>query len=275
MEKSQVIGYFYEMDKNSPIGIFDSGVGGSSIWQEIHKLLPLEHTIYLADSRNAPYGNRSAEEISDLSHKNVEKLLAMGSKIIVVACNTATTNAIVALRENFDIPIIGIEPAIKPAALKTASKSVGILATKGTLSSALFSKTAKEFTKDIHVVEIIGEGLVPLIEAGNLDGPEMVSLLKKYSEPLLAANVDYLVLGCSHYPYIIPLLKKLLPPHVTIIDSGEAVARQTKTVLQSLNLLREETQKPELKFFTNASTDTLKFLLKNFQNQISIEKMDF
>jgi glutamate racemase len=193
----------------------------------------------------------------------------------VVACNTATTNAIVALRENFDIPIIGIEPAIKPAALKTASKSVGILATKGTLSSALFSKTAKEFTKDIHVVEIIGEGLVPLIEAGNLDGPEMVSLLKKYSEPLLAANVDYLVLGCSHYPYIIPLLKKLLPPHVTIIDSGEAVARQTKTVLQSLNLLREETQKPELKFFTNASTDTLKFLLKNFQNQISIEKMDF
>ncbi|MRT16931.1 glutamate racemase [Vitellibacter sp. q18] len=263
------------MDKNSPIGIFDSGVGGSSIWQEIHKLLPLEHTIYLADSRNAPYGNRSAEEISDLSHKNVEKLLAMGSKIIVVACNTATTNAIVALRENFDIPIIGIEPAIKPAALKTASKSVGILATKGTLSSALFSKTAKEFTKDIHVVEIIGEGLVPLIEAGNLDGPEMVSLLKKYSEPLLAANVDYLVLGCSHYPYIIPLLKKLLPPHVTIIDSGEAVARQTKTVLQSLNLLREETQKPELKFFTNASTDTLKFLLKNFQNQISIEKMDF
>jgi glutamate racemase len=275
MEKSQVIGYFYEMDKNSPIGIFDSGVGGSSIWQEIHKLLPLEHTIYLADSRNAPYGNRSAKEISDLSQKNVEKLLAMGSKIIVVACNTATTNAIVALRENFDIPIIGIEPAIKPAALKTASKSVGILATKGTLSSTLFSKTAKEFTKDIHVVEIIGEGLVPLIEAGNLDGPEMVSLLKKYSEPLLAANVDYLVLGCSHYPYIIPLLKKLLPPHVTIIDSGEAVARQTKTVLQSLNLLREETQKPELKFFTNASTDTLKFLLKNFQNQISIEKMDF
>ncbi len=275
MPKSQLIGYFYEMDKNSPIGIFDSGVGGTSIWQEIHKLMPREHTIYLADSRNAPYGNRSAEEISALSHKNVEKLLAMGSKIVVVACNTATTNAIIALRENFKIPIIGIEPAIKPAALQTASKSIGILATKGTLSSALFSKTAKEFTKDINVVEIIGEGLVPLIEAGNLNGPEMLSLLKKHTEPMIAANVDYVVLGCSHYPYIIPQLKKLLPAHVTIIDSGEAVARQTKTVLQSFNLLREEASAPQLQFFTNAKTDTLKFLLKNYSEKISVEKKEF
>ena|SRR5690606_4907975 len=263
------------MTKNSPIGIFDSGVGGSSIWQEIHKLLQNENTIYLADSKNAPYGNKSAEEITELSIKNTEKLLELGSKIIVVACNTATTNAISTLREKYDIPIIGIEPAIKPAALKTTSKSIGILATKGTLSSALFSKTAEEFRKEISVIEIIGEGLVTQIEAGNIDGPEMISLLKKHTKPMIDANVDYVVLGCSHYPYIIPQLKKILPQNVKIIDSGEAVARQTKTVLQSLNLLREENTKPTLQFFTNAETDTLKFLLKEYSEKISVEKIEF
>lgn len=275
MPKFEVIGYFYDMDKNSPIGVFDSGVGGSSIWQEIYKLLPFENMIYLADSKNAPYGNKSSEEITALSIKNVEKLLEVGCKIIVVACNTATTNSITTLRENYDVPIIGIEPAIKPAALKTTSKSIGILATKGTLSSALFSRTTSEFTKDISVIEIIGEGLVPLIEAGNLDSPEMISLLKKHTKPMIDANIDYLVLGCSHYPYIIPQLKKILPENVKIIDSGEAVARQTKTVLQSLNLLREENTKPKLQFFTNAETDTLKFLLKEYSEKISVEKMDF
>lgn len=263
------------MNKNNPIGIFDSGVGGSSIWQEIHRLLPMENTIYLADSKNAPYGNKSAAEITDLSLKNTEKLLDLGCKIIVVACNTATTNAIYTLRERFPIPFIGIEPAIKPAALKTKSKSIGILATKGTLSSSLFSATNKEFAKDISVVETIGEGLVPLIEEGNLDGAEMIALLKKHIKPMLDANVDYIVLGCSHYPYIIPTLKKLLPQNVEIIDSGEAVARQTKTVLQSLNLLREGNTKPKLEFFTNATTDTLKFLLKDYLETITVQKMDF
>jgi glutamate racemase len=275
MRHFEHIGYIYDMKKNNPIGIFDSGVGGSSIWKEIHKLLPLEHTIYLADSKNAPYGNKTAEEITNLSIKNTEKLLALGAKIIVVACNTATTNAIATLRKNYDIPIIGIEPAIKPAALQTTAKSIGILATKGTLSSALFSKTTREFTKDINVVEIIGEGLVPLIEAGNLDGPEMVSLLKKHTKPMIAANVDYVVLGCSHYPYIIPQLKAILPDNVTIIDSGEAVARQTKTVLQSMDMLRDENTAPKLQFFTNAETDTLKFLLKNYSEKISVEKKEF
>lgn len=263
------------MNKNSPIGVFDSGVGGSSIWQEIHRLLPMENIIYLADSKNAPYGNKTPEEITALSLKNTKKLLELKCKIIVVACNTATTNSINTIREKYALPIIGIEPAIKPAALNTKSKSIGILATKGTLSSALFSKSNKEFTKDISVVEIIGEGLVPLIEAGNLDGPDMISLVKKLMKPMLEANVDYVVLGCSHYPYIIPTLKTILPKHVEIIDSGEAVAKQTKIVLQSLNLLREENTKPSLQFFTNAETSTLKFLLKDYENKISVEKMDF
>src|SRR5690554_6116570 len=132
------------MDKNNPIGVFDSGVGGSSIWKEIHRLLPLENIVYLADSKNAPYGNKTSEEITTLSLKNTKKLLEFQCKIIVVACNTATTNAISTLREKYVLPIIGIEPAIKPAALKTKSKSIGILATKGTLSSTLFSQTNRD-----------------------------------------------------------------------------------------------------------------------------------
>ncbi len=263
------------MNKNKPIGVFDSGVGGSSIWKEINKLLPYENIIYLADSKNAPYGNKSSEEIIALSIKNAEKLLQYDCKIIVVACNTATTNAITTLRENHSIPIIGIEPAIKPAALNSSTKSIGILATKGTLSSALFSKTAQELSKDIRIVETIGEGLVTLIEAGNLEGPEMIRLLKKHTKPMIDANVDFIVLGCSHYPYIIPTLKTILPDHIQIIDSGEAVARQTKTVLQSLNLLNEESAIPILQFYTNAETSTLKFLLKDYTDKISIEKCDF
>lgn len=263
------------MNKSSPIGVFDSGVGGSSIWQEIHKLLPFENTIYLADSKNAPYGNKSKAEITALSIKNTDKLLEFGCKIIVVACNTATTNAIETLRENYKIPIIGIEPAIKPAALQTNSKSIGILATKGTLSSALFSKTTQAFTKDIKVVEIIGEGLVTLIEAGKLESPEMITLLQKHTKSMIDAEIDFLVLGCSHYPYLIPQLKKILPENVKIIDSGEAVARQTKIVLQSLNLLRIQHSAPKLQFYTNSETATLKFLLKDYKESIHVDRMDF
>jgi glutamate racemase len=263
------------MKKQDPIGIFDSGVGGTSIWKEIHELLPHENTIYLADSKNAPYGYKTAEEITLLSIKNTDALLKMGCKIIVVACNTATTNAITTLRSKYQVPIIGIEPAIKPAALKTQTKSIGILATKGTLSSILFNKTSSEFAKDVSVLEIVGEGLVPLIEEGKLESQEMYNLLKKYSEKLIAANIDYLVLGCSHYPYIVSQLQAMLPNHVTIIDSGEAVARQTKSLLEKHDLLNDPVLKPRLKFYTNAKKDTLSLLLSEFSEIISVEKKDF
>ena len=268
-------GIFRAMKHHAPIGIFDSGVGGSSIWKELHHLMPYENTIYLADSANAPYGNKSEAEITALSVKNVELLLELGCKIIVVACNTATTNAIDTLREKYAIPIIGIEPAIKPAALQTHSKCIGILATKGTLSSALFHKTSAAFRNDISVLEIVGEGLVPLIEEGKLDSPEMLRLLKKYTAPMLAANIDFLVLGCSHYPYIIPQLKQLLPASVSIIDSGEAVAKQTKKMLQEIDALTDSNTAPNLHFYTNAETDTLRFLLREYKNAISIEKKEF
>ena len=164
------------MTKNT-IGIFDSGIGGTSIWREIHELLPFENTTYLADSINAPYGIRSKQEIIELSRKNTIKLLELGAKIIVVACNTATTNAIDELRSEFDVPFIGIEPAIKPAALKSKTKTIGILATKGTLSSGLFTKTSELYTQGLKVIEVEGNGLVELIEDGKIYSEEMDILL--------------------------------------------------------------------------------------------------
>lgn len=255
-----------------PIGIFDSGVGGTSIWKEIHSLMPYENTVYLADSINAPYGPKGKDAIIDLSIKNTEYLLNKNCKLIVVACNTATTNAINYLRSNYSVPFIGIEPAIKPAALQTKTNAIGILATKGTLSSELFSKTSNLFASNIKVVEQIGNGIVELIESGKLHAAEMKSLLKIYLQPMIEANIDYLVLGCTHYPYLIPTLVDLLPKHVKIIDSGEAVARQTKTILEQHNLLNSEMVKPKLEFYTNGNLDVMTSLLGSGFN---INYLDF
>lgn len=251
---------FMHMSKQ-PIGIFDSGVGGTSIWKEIRTLLPYENTIYLADSKNAPYGPQGKEAITNLSIKNTDYLINKGCKLIVVACNTATTNAIDYLRKTYPIPFIGIEPAIKPAALQTKTKAIGILATKGTLSSALFWKTSELFARNIKVVERDGKGLVELIEVGKLHSDEMKTLLKQYLKPMLEANMDYLVLGCTHYPYLIPMLIDMLPSHVKIIDSGKAVARQTKAVLEGHQLLNRQVANPKSEFFSNGNPEVMHSLL--------------
>ncbi|OGS72167.1 MAG: glutamate racemase [Flavobacteria bacterium RIFCSPLOWO2_12_FULL_35_11] len=260
---------------NEPLGIFDSGIGGTSIWKEVVKLLPNENTIYLADSKNAPYGEKSSEEIIALSVKNTEYLLSKGCKLIIVACNTATTNAIDYLRKNYAIPFIGIEPAIKPAALLSKTGAIGILATKGTLSSKLFEKTTKEYTKNITTIEQDGEGLVPLIEEGKLNSPEINELLTTYLKPMLKFNIDHLVLGCTHYPYLIPQIKKIIGDNITIIDSGEAVAKQTKAVLEKHNLLSTSTTKSRHQFYTNSETKVLKEILNNVSVEFSVEKLDF
>ncbi|MDO1502459.1 glutamate racemase [Winogradskyella maritima] len=251
---------------HSPIGIFDSGIGGTSIFKEIATLLPHEDIIYLADSKYAPYGNKSKEDILKLSIKNTELLLEKGCKLIVVACNTATTNAIDYLRENYDVPFIGIEPAIKPASLNSKTKAIGILATKGTLSSALFHKTMNLYNEGVTVVERVGEGLVPLIEDGDLESETLQSLLQTYMQPMIKANIDYLVLGCTHYPYLVPMLKKMLPEDITIIDSGLAVARQTKAILESHNLLNNSKSTPKIEFFTNINPEVLQsFVNKDYE----------
>ncbi len=249
--------------QDKAIGIFDSGIGGTSIWKEISSLLPNENTVYLADSKYAPYGKRSKNEIIELSIKNTEKLLELNCKIIVVACNTATTNAIKTLRSTYEnINFIGIEPAIKPAAIHSKTKKIGVLATKGTLSSELFAKTSDLYTQNIKVIEVIGTGLVELIEAGKIDSPEMYTLLKSYIDPMIKKDIDYLVLGCSHYPYLISVLKKMLSNKVTIIDSGEAVARQTKAILKANKLLNSTANKSIHTLYTNGNVDVLKDIIK-------------
>lgn len=247
----------------NPIGIFDSGVGGTSIWKAINALLPHENTMYLADSANAPYGSKGKEAITNLSIKNTEYLLEKGCKLIVVACNTATTNAIGLLREQYQVPFIGIEPAIKPAALNSKTKAIGILATKGTLTSELFYTTTSLYAYGLKVIEQDGEGLVELIEMGKVDSGEMRTILKDYLKPMLDANIDYLVLGCTHYPYLIPLLLELLPKHIKIIDSGEAVARQTKAILEKYNLMNLQLSTSKNQFYTNGNPKILKGILGN------------
>jgi glutamate racemase len=248
------------MTNNYPIGIFDSGIGGTSIWSAIHELLPSEKTIYLADSKNAPYGQKTKEEIIALSKKNVDFLISMNCKLIVVACNTATTNAIRELRADYQIPFVGIEPAIKPAATNSKTQVIGILATKGTLNSELFNKTAEMF-HDTTIIEQVGHGLVQLIEDGNLNSPEMTQLLESYLQPMIDVNIDYLILGCSHYPYLIPQIKKILPEHIKIIDSGEAVARQTQNLLREKVGFCEDSVENEPIFYTNSSPTVLSAIL--------------
>lgn len=248
------------MSNKNPIGLFDSGVGGTSIWKEVHALLPKENTLYLADSKNAPYGQKSQEEIIELSKKNTEFLLNQNCKLIIVACNTATTNGIKTLRETYDIPFIGIEPAIKPAALQSKNNCIGILATKGTLNSELFHQNVALYS-DVKIVEQIGYGLVQLIESGNMYSEEMTQLLQEYLNPMIEQNIDYLVLGCTHYPYLIPQIKKILPSHIKIIDSGEAVARQTKHILQINNLFNTSNKKAENIFYINSETEVMQELI--------------
>ena len=255
------------MINENPIGLFDSGIGGTSIWKEVHALMPNENTIYLADSKNAPYGLKSKDEIIALSFKNTEFLLENNCKIIVVACNTATTNAIKELRAKYDVPFIGIEPAIKPAALQSKTQTIGILATKGTLNSELFHKNVANHP-DVKIIEQIGHGLVQLIENGDMDSAEMEELLKSYLNPMVEKNIDYLVLGCSHYPYLIPQIKKIIPPQIKIIDSGEAVAKQTQKILEQNNLLNLSKRKSSQIFYTNSEPEVLKNILENNETVI-------
>jgi len=261
--------------RNKPIGIFDSGVGGLTIYEEIHKLLPNESIIYLADSMNAPYGEKSKEEIIQISVKNTEFLLSKGCKLIVVACNTASTNAVKYLREHYSIPIIRVQPAIKPAALNSKSKVVGILATKSTLKSELLFETSQRFAQGVEVVEQVGEGLVDLIEAGKMHSPDMTKLLSRHIGPMLEKNIDYLVLGCTHYPFLTDQIKEIVGDEVQILDSGEAIARQTRVILDQENLLNLDNGEIERVFYTNKDPQVMQQILDEFDEGFKAIKTHF
>jgi len=231
--------------------------------------MPNESIIYLSDNLNSPYGNKSKEEIKNFSTKNTNWLIEKGCKIIVVACNTATTNSIDYLRNTYKIPFVGVEPAIKPAANNTKTGVVGVLATKGTLTSNLFNITSNDYCSEIKIIESDGKGLVELIENGIFSGEKLEKMLKLFIDPMISANIDYLVLGCTHYPLISKSLKKILPRNVKILDSGIAVAKQTKFLINKNNLVNQN-DKSESIFYCNSTTSTLEKVLE--KNSI-IEKI--
>jgi len=259
------------MNNTQPIGLFDSGIGGTTIWRSLHNLLPNENTLFLGDSKNAPYGQKTKEEIIQLSKKNVEWLLSKNAKAIIVACNTATTNAISELRSLYDIPIIGIEPAIKPAAANTKTGKVGVLATQGTLNSKKYAE-AQNLYPNIEFVNQIGFRIVQLIEDGQLYSEELESLLRSYIDPMIEKDIDYLVLGCTHYPYLLPILNNFLPEHINVIDSGDAVAKHTYKILNEANLLKTDNLPGYSKFYTNKDVAILQSFIADFG---IAEKLDF
>jgi glutamate racemase len=247
---------------NSPIGIFDSGIGGITVFNSIKKLLPKEDIIYFSDNLNSPYGNKPIETIKKISFNNTQWLLDNGCKLIVVACNTATTNSISDLRNKFNIPFVGIEPAIKPAAMKTKTGKIGVLATKGTLSSDLFNTTSIDYASNIEILEKNGDGLVELIENGIFEGIEIENLLHKHLDFMINKKIDHLVLGCTHYPFLIKVLSELLPSSIKIIDSGEAVAKQTKSLLIN-NKIENNSNQGKYSFYYNGDSASLNKVLNH------------
>lgn len=227
------------MGNHNPIGVFDSGVGGLSVFRRIRADLPHETLLYVADSGHAPYGNKPTEFIVQRAAGIAEFLVGQGAKALVVACNTATAAAIARLRTHFNLPIIGIEPAVKPAVANTQSGVVGILATGNTVRSNKFAALLNQHGQRARVLVQPCPGLADCVEQGELSGPRPYALLKRYLEPLLTHGADTLVLGCTHYPFLTPLIRRLAGPEVAILDPSAAVARQLHRRLETAGLLAE------------------------------------
>lgn len=241
------------MPTDAPIGVFDSGIGGLSVLLEIRRLLPAEPLCYVADSAHIPYGEKSQDFIRARSEQIAAFLLAQGAKALVLACNTATAAAVGALRERYpSIPIVGMEPALKPAAAVTQSGVIGVLATSGTLGSAKFAALRERFAGNLRVLTQPCPGLVERIEAGDLASIKLRQQLIDWTAPLLAAGCDTLILGCTHYPFIKPLLAELLPAQVRLIDSGAAVAKRLRQLLDERKWLSPHHQPPSAAFYSSA-----------------------
>ena len=261
---------------NLPIGIFDSGVGGLSVWREVKSRLRNESIIYVADSLNCPYGIKSKEEVVLLAKKNVDFLLSKNCKLIIVACNTATAAAIDFLRQNYDIPFVGMEPAIKPAALNTMTGEIGILATKGTFNGELYNNTKNTFAKNIKVHIKIGEGLVELVEKAEFSTVNARDIVRKNMSEFLKHPIDNLILGCTHYPFLIDLIKENLSKGVTIIDPAFAIAKQTKALLSSYGLINNKAS-ANYKFYSNKDILILKNIVFGIsgENNFTFEESRF
>ena len=254
----------------APIGVFDSGVGGLSVLKEIEQRLPNESLLYVGDCGHIPYGEKTPDFIRQRCAVIADFFQQQGAKALVLACNTATVAGIAELRQRYpDWPIVGMEPAVKPAAAATRSGVVGVLATTGTLQSAKFAALLDRFASDVQVITQPCPGLVELIETGDLHSNPLITLLRGYVEPLLAANCDTIILGCTHYPFLKPLLSQMLPSSIILIDTGAAVARQLQRLLDERKLLAAGPA-TEAQFWTSASPENMRNILPLLWNKSGV-----
>lgn len=246
----------------APIGIFDSGVGGLSVLRAMRHELPNERVIFLADQARVPYGPRPLEEVRAFSETITRYLLSQQAKLIVVACNTASAAALHFLRQKFpETPFVGMEPAVKPAAEQTLTHLVGVLATPATFQGALYASVIERFANGVTVLQHTCPGLVGQIEAGNLDGPETRRILEEALLPMLASGIDTVVLGCTHYPFVIPLIQQITGPGVRVIDPAPGVARQARRMLQVRGLINPGAHPGALRLLTTGDPARLEALL--------------
>lgn len=242
---------------NNPIGVYDSGFGGLSVWRVLHGALSSESLVYLGDGKNCPYGNRSNEEIRELADEAVGELLARGCKLIVVACNTATAAAIEYLRAKYaGVPFVGLEPAVKPACLSTRSGIVGVLATARSLEGDLFRRTSARYADKVRIIAAVGDGFVEIVENDEEESPETLEKVRRVLEPLVSAGADRIVLGCTHYPFLVPAMMKVIGSRdVEIVDSGRAVERRVEQLLDEYGLRADAMHKPVYEFVTFADEE--------------------
>jgi glutamate racemase len=250
------------MNSNNPIGIFDSGVGGLSVLRAIREQMPEESVVYFGDQGHVPYGPRPLQQVRDFSEGITHFLISQETKIIVVACNAASAAALTYLRQTFsDISFVGMEPAVKPAAEHTETGVVGVLATPATFQGALYASVVERFANGVVLLQDPCVGLVQQIEKGDFHGPATRKILEDALHPMLEKNIDTVVLACTHYPFVIPLIQEIVGGTVRVIDPAPAVARQTGRLLEENGLKREVGCKGEIRFFTSGSAASLNSLL--------------
>ena len=250
-------------DLKNTIGVFDSGVGGLSVLRALRQQLPAQPVIYFGDQAHVPYGPRPLEVVRAYSTEVTRFLLDRGAKLIVVACNTASAAALHPLRSEFpDIPFVGMEPAVKPAAEQTHSGVVGVLATYATFQGALYASVVERFAHGVTLLQSPCPGLVAQIEKGNLNGVETRQILSEILDPMLAQGIDTVVLGCTHYPFVIPLIEEIVGPDVRVIDPAPAIARQTRRLLVDHGLLADESGKGAVEFYTSGEPNEMQSLLQ-------------
>ena len=242
---------------NNPIGVYDSGFGGLSVWRELHRALPNESLIYLGDGKNCPYGSRPAEQIRQLAEEAVRDLLERGCKMVVVACNTATVAAIAHLRATFaDVPIVGLEPAVKPACSMTRTKRVGVIATQRSLQGEKFLSTVARYGQGVEVIKSVGQGWVEAVEQSDEQSAETEMLVRRVVEPIIEAGADVLVLGCTHYPFLKDVIRRVVGERdVAVIDSGEAVEKRVESLLDEYGLRASADNEAQLEFVTYADEE--------------------